>query len=139
MVRIEVIGALGADIETITNNGVTFFSFNVCDNRKVGEREESQWYRCNLNRVSDRFLPYLKRGQQVYVAGIPRYRIYDSAKFHTKLVGVDILVNEIHLVGGAPRNENSEGHANGGNNGLGDAGNPIDGKVDTQVNEVEVF
>ena len=108
MVSIEVIGNLGADVRKVDNNGASFYSFNVCDNRKVNGAEVSQWYGCNLNKVSDKLLPYLKKGQQVFVRGIPRYRIFDSAVHHCKMVAVDILVNEIQLVGAAPSEEEQE-------------------------------
>ena len=108
MVSIEVIGNLGADVRKVDNNGASFYSFNVCDNRKVNGTEVSQWYGCNLNKVSDKLLPYLKKGQQVFVRGIPRYRIFDSAVHHCKMVAVDILVNEIQLVGAAPSEEEQE-------------------------------
>lgn len=105
MVSIELIGNLGADCRKVESNGASFYSFNVCDNRKVGDTEQSMWYGCNLNKVSDKLLPYLKKGQQVFVRGIPRYRIFDSAVHHCKMVAVDILVNEIQLVGAAPKQE----------------------------------
>lgn len=111
MVSIEIIGNLGADIEKVNANGSEFYSFNVCDNRKVNGQEVSMWYGCNLNKVSDKLLPYLKKGQGVFVRGVPRYRIFDSAKYHCKMVAVDVLVNEIQLVGAAPSNE--EGNAAG--------------------------
>lgn len=102
MVSIELIGNLGADVEKVNANGVTFYSFNVCDNRKVNGNEQSMWYTCNMNKVSDKLLPYLKKGQGVFVRGVPRYRIFDSAKHHCKMVAVDIFVNEVQLVGQAP-------------------------------------
>lgn len=105
MVSIEIIGNLGADIEKVQANGCEFYSFNVCDNRKVNGQEVSMWYGCNLNKVSDKLLPYLKKGQGVFVRGIPRYRVFDSAKYHCKMVAVDVLVNEIQLVGAAPSHE----------------------------------
>lgn len=111
MVSIEIIGNLGVDIQKVNANGTEFYSFNVCDNRKVNGQEVSMWYGCNLNKVSDKLLPYLKKGQGVFVRGIPRYRIFDSAKYHCKMVAVDVLVNEIQLVGAAP--SNGEGDAAG--------------------------
>lgn len=112
MVSIEIIGNLGVDIQKVNTNGSEFYSFNVCDNRKVNGQEVSMWYGCNLNKVSDKLLPYLKKGQGVFVRGIPRYRIYDSAIHHCKMVAVDVLVNEIQLVGAAPRSEaeNNQGY-----------------------------
>ena len=102
MVQIEIIGNLGADVEKVNASGNVFYSFNVCDNKKVNGQEVSQWYGCALNKPSDKLLPYLKKGQAVFVRGIPRYRIFDSAKYRCKMVAVDILVNEIQLVGAAP-------------------------------------
>lgn len=115
MVQIEIIGNIGADVKKVNYNGTQFFSFNVCDNRKVGENEVSMWYGCNMNKVSDNLLKYLVRGQQVFVRGVPRYRIFDSAIHHCKMVAVDVFVNEIQLVGAAPKqNEQAgeEGDAN---------------------------
>ena len=59
MVSIEIIGNLGADLEKVNANGSEFYSFNVCDNRKVNGQEVSMWYGCNLNKVSDKLLPLL--------------------------------------------------------------------------------
>lgn len=107
MVQIEIIGNIGADVKQVDYNGTKFYTFNVCDNRKVGETEQSQWYGCNLNRVSENLLKYLKKGQQVFLRGVPRYRVFDSAVHHCKMVAVDVLVNEIQLVGAAPKDEPS--------------------------------
>lgn len=102
MVQIEIIGNLGDDVKRVDYQGSVFFTFNVCDNRKVNGQEQSMWYGCNLNRASDELLQFLVKGQGVFVRGIPRYRIFDSAVHHCKMVAVDILVNEIQLVGGSP-------------------------------------
>lgn len=109
MVQIEIIGNIGADCKKVDYNGTQFFSFNVCDNRKVGDNEVSMWYGCNINKVSDNLLKYLKKGQQVFVRGVPRYRVFDSAIHHCKMVAVDIFVNEIQLVGAAPKQEEQAG------------------------------
>ncbi|MBR2116003.1 single-stranded DNA-binding protein [Ralstonia pseudosolanacearum] len=105
MVSIEIIGNLGANVEKVSTNGNTFYSFNVCDNKKVNGQEISQWYGCTLNKPSEKLLPYLQKGQTVFVRGVPRYRIFDSAKHHCKMVAVDVFVNEIQLVGSAPSND----------------------------------
>lgn len=114
MVSIEIIGNLGADVKTVQTNGSQFYSFNVCDNRKVNGQEVSMWYGCNLNKVSDKLLPFLKKGQGVFVRGIPTYRIFDSAKHHCKMIAVDVLVNEIQLIGAAPSSETGESAENQG-------------------------
>ena len=104
MVSIEIIGNIGADAKRVSSNGSEFVSFNVCDNRKVGETETTMWYGCTLNHCSESLLKYLIKGQSVFVRGIPRYRIFDSAVHHCKMVAVDVIVNEVQLVGAAPKN-----------------------------------
>lgn len=105
MAKIEIIGNLGENIKKVGKCGNEFYTFNVCDNRKVGDHEESQWYSCNMNKVSENLKKYLVRGQQVFVRGVPRYRIFDSAIHHCKTVGIEVFVNEIQLVGAAPKQE----------------------------------
>ena len=106
MVSIEIIGNIGADAKKVDANGSEFVSFNVCDNRKVGDTETSMWYGCALNRCSPNLMKYLVKGQQVFVRGIPRFRIFDSALHHCKMVAVDVIVNELHLVCYSPKEEN---------------------------------
>lgn len=106
MVSIEVIGNIGADAKVVDYNGTKFVSFNVCDNRKVNGQEVSQWYGCNINKVNENLMKYLVRGQQVFVRGVPRYRIFDSALHRCKCVAVDIFVNDLQLVGAAPTQNN---------------------------------
>lgn len=108
MVNIEIIGNIGADAKVVNYNGSQFVSFNVCDNRKVNDQEISMWYGCNLNKCNENLFKYLKKGQQVFVRGIPRYRIFDSALHRCKCVAVDVLVNDIQLIGAAPKQEQNE-------------------------------
>ena len=105
MAKIEIIGNIGADCKKVESNGSSFYTINVCDNRKVGDHEESMWYTCTMNQVSENLQKYLVKGQQVFVRGVPRYRIFDSAVHHCKMVAVDVFVNEIQLVGAAPKQE----------------------------------
>lgn len=108
MVSIEVIGNIGADAKKVDYNGTQFVTFNVCDNRKVNNQEISQWYGCNINRVNENLMKYLVKGQQVFVRGVPRYRVFDSAIHRCKCVAIDIFVNDIQLVGAAPASNNQE-------------------------------
>lgn len=102
MVTIELIGNLGADAQVKESNGSKFVSFNVCDNRRVNGQEVSQWYGCTINRVNENLLKYLRKGQNVFVRGVPKYRVFDSALHHCKMVAVDVFVNDIQLIGSAP-------------------------------------
>ena len=112
MVNIEIIGNIGADAKVVNYNGSQFVTFNVCDNRKVNDQEISMWYGCNLNKCNENLFKYLKKGQQVFVRGIPRYRIFDSALHRCKCVAVDVLVNDIQLIGAAPKQEQNQQESN---------------------------
>lgn len=103
MVAIEIIGNLGADARIVETGGTKFVTFNVADSRKVDGKEVTQWYGCNINRDCSKLLPYLVKGQGVFVRGMPRYRIFDSAIHHCKMVAVDVFVNDIQLVGSSPK------------------------------------
>lgn len=103
MVAIEIIGNLGADARIVETAGAKFVTFNVADSRKVDGKEVTQWYGCNINRDCSKLMPYLVKGQGVFVRGMPRYRIFDSAIHHCKMVAVDVFVNDIQLVGSSPK------------------------------------
>ena len=105
MVQIELIGNIGADAQVVNTNGASFVSFRVAENRQVNGQEQTMWYECTMNNYSEKLLQYLKRGQCVFVRGLPRFRIFDSAKYHCKMVGVTIMVNELQLVGAQPKTE----------------------------------
>ncbi|MBR5277582.1 MAG: single-stranded DNA-binding protein [Bacteroidaceae bacterium] len=105
MVQVEIIGNLGSDAQVVQYNGSKFASFRVAENRKVGDHEETTWYEITLNNPSEKLMQYLKCGQCVFVRGVPRYRIFDSAKYHCKMVGVTIMSNELQLVGAQPKTE----------------------------------
>ena len=105
MVSIEIIGNLGADARVVDANGARFVSFNLADNRKVNGTEQTQWYGCNINRDCTNLMPYLKKGQCVFVRGLPKFRVFDSSVHHCKMVAVDVFVNEIQLVGGSQENK----------------------------------
>lgn len=102
MVKIDLIGNLGADARVVNANGAQFVSFNVADNKKVNGTEVTQWYSCNINRDVSKLMPYLVKGQNVFVRGTPRYRIVDSSVHHMKIVSIDIFVDEIQLIGSQP-------------------------------------
>lgn len=105
MIAIELIGNLGADASVVNNNGASFVAFRVAHSRKVKGGEVTDWYDVTMNQCSEKLLSYLVSGQCVFVRGIPTYRIFDSAKYHCKMVGVTIMANNVELVGAAPKKD----------------------------------
>ena len=106
MQQIQIIGNLGADAEVREFNGSQFTTFRVGVSEKIsttdGPREVTTWYSCSYNRDTTRLLPYLKKGQMVFVEGKPSYSMYDSAVHRCKMIDVKIFVNQIQLCGPRP-------------------------------------
>lgn len=111
MIKIEVIGNLGADAQLQVVNGNKFVSFRVANtdswtDKVTGEiKKTTQWISCSLNGDGGSLLPYLKKGTKVFVRGNTNMVTYSSPKSHMIEVGVNLYVREIELCGGA-REEN---------------------------------
>lgn len=105
MIKLQVIGNLGADAQVINSNGNEFVSFRVAHSdsyTRDGQKfERSLWIDCALNGNGGNLLQYLKKGAKVFVDGYPTFRIYDSAQARCKMVGVQISVKSIELCGGS--------------------------------------
>lgn len=112
MEMLEIIGHLGADaiIQRPTPQS-EFISFRVGASRRVNGNEVTQWYDCIINNADSKLLPYLKKGQGCFVRGYPSYRIFDSAKFHQKMIGISIAVREFNFVGKRPDITNEQAGA----------------------------
>lgn len=106
MLKVLVIGNLGADAERKETNGRPFVSFRVAHterrtNRETGEvTERTEWLSCSLDGDGGRLLPYLKRGVKVFVAGDCRLKTYRSSRDGLAYAGMDLFVRSLELCGG---------------------------------------
>ncbi len=111
MIKVEIIGNLGADAQLQQVNGNKFVSFRVANTEKwtdktTGEINKStQWISCTLNGDGGGITPFLKKGTKVFVRGNATFVMYSSAKSHKMEVGVNLFVREIELCGGKEDNE----------------------------------
>lgn len=102
MLKLDVIGALGADPVTRISNGREFISFNVAHNyRKVTEegeitKDETVWVSCALNGSGGALLPWLRKGTQVYVSGKPTFKTYKNNGQY--FVDVQLSVDTLKLL-----------------------------------------
>lgn len=105
MLKLQVIGNLGADARLVNSNGNEFVSMRVAhsENYTVNGQQATRtiWVDCTLNGNGGNLLQYLKKGAKVFVEGYPSFRVYDSAQNHCKMVGVQISVRSIELCGGS--------------------------------------
>ena len=104
MLKLQVIGNLGADARIVNSNGNEFVSMRLAhsENYTVNGQQATRtiWVDCTLNGNGGNLLQYLKKGAKVFVEGYPSFRVYDSAQNHCKMVGVQISARSIELCGG---------------------------------------
>ena len=97
MLILNLLGNLGRDAEVKTINDKQFLSFSVASTEKQGETETTTWVSvlCSHN---PNLLPFLKKGQQVYVSGRLKAGIYQS----NNSFGIDLSVfaSTLQLCGG---------------------------------------
>lgn len=103
MLKIEVLGNLGADAEVKSHNGNDFVSFRVASTNKWTDKEnivhaETTWCSCSMNVESSKnVIPFLKKGTKVFARGNVNFNVYSSPKTKQMEVGVNIRVMELEL------------------------------------------
>lgn len=133
MIKMEIIGNLGADAEVKVYNGSKFVSFRVAHTDKWVDQQsgvistQTTWVSCSLNGDGGGLTPYLKKGTKVFVRGTPNFVVYSSPKTHKMETGVNLFVREVELCGG--HQEQEQNNANTTQAPAGTAANPA-GKKD---------
>lgn len=118
MIRIEMIGNLGADAELKDNNGRKFVSFRLAHTDKWKNSQTGQdnvstiWASCAINGDAHNLLPFLKKGVKVFVRGSVQLTMYSSPKTHQMECGLNIAVWEIELCGGKSEGATSGSSSN---------------------------
>lgn len=111
MIKLELIGNLGADAQLQVYNGQKFVSFRVANtdswtDKSTGEViKTTQWVSCSLNGDGGGLLPYLKKGTKIFVRGNGQFTTFSSPKTHQIEVGINLYVREIELCGNKQDNE----------------------------------
>ena len=105
MLKVELIGNLGADVDFKESNGSKFATFRVADTSKFkdGEGKEkviTNWIDCTMSNVESKVLPFLKAGVKVFVRGNANLRVYSSKKDRCMKAGLQVAVTEVELCGG---------------------------------------
>lgn len=106
MLKLEVIGNLGADCEVKDSNGSKFVTFRVAHTEKFRQQDgkeitSTSWVDVTYNKTDSAVLPFLKQGVKVYVRGNAHLRAYPSKKDKCWKAGVTIAATEIELCGGS--------------------------------------
>lgn len=84
MIKLQVIGNLGKDAQVNNVNGKSVINFNVAHTERFkdaqgNQKERTTWVDCAYWTERVAVAPYLKKGTQVYVEGVPDVRSYTTA------------------------------------------------------------
>lgn len=105
MLQAKVIGYLGADAETKSENGREFTTCRVAHTDRWTDpsgqtKETTQWVDVIWNGRPN-VAEYLKKGVQVYIEGYAKLRCYSSAAAHGFVAGIQISPTSLELLGGS--------------------------------------
>lgn len=106
MLKVELIGNLGADAEVKESNGSKFVVMRVAHTSKYTDQnaqthEKTTWVDVTINDAETKVLPYLKAGVKVFVRGNADLRVYSSPKDRCMKAGLSVSAFEIELCGGS--------------------------------------
>lgn len=111
MLRIEVIGNLGANAETKTQNGETFVTLRIAATNKYANRETGEiienttWVSCIWRGDHSRVTPFLTVGTKVFVRGDAALKMYVGHDGQ-KHAGINVRIQELELCGSKSDNSN---------------------------------
>lgn len=106
MLKVELIGNLGADAEVKESQGSKFVTMRIAHSEswrdeQGNKKERTIWVDAILNDSESKVVEFLKQGQKVFVRGNANLRVYSSPKDRCMKAGLTINVREIELLGGA--------------------------------------
>lgn len=104
MLKVSLIGHLGANAEVKNANGKEFTTMRIAHTDKWKDaagvsHEQTTWVDVIIN-DKPTVLPYLQRGQMVFVEGSCALRVYSSPKDRCMKAGLTINARSIELLGG---------------------------------------
>jgi hypothetical protein len=105
MIKIELIGNIGKDAETITIGGNTYASFTIAVSDQVKGEEKTTWYRAMKSDKDGKLVPHLTKGKKLFICGKPTISACISQKTNTAVGDLTIWINELVFCGGGSKEE----------------------------------
>lgn len=105
MLKVELIGNIGADAEIKDVQGNKFVAFRVAHSSKYkdaqgNQTESTTWVDVTINDTDSKVIPFLKQGVKVFVRGNASLRVYSSPTDKMMKAGLQVSAWEIELCGG---------------------------------------
>ncbi|MBA2562849.1 MAG: single-stranded DNA-binding protein [Chitinophagaceae bacterium] len=115
MIKLQIVGNLGADCIQKEVNGKTVINFNVAHTEKFKDsqgilKEKTIWVNCAYWTDRTAIAPYLKKGQMVYAEGSPEAEGYMN-KDNQAAATLRMRIQNVQLLG-----SKNEGGQSGQNN-----------------------
>lgn len=106
MLKVELIGNLGADAQVKEANGAKFVTMRIAHTDRWTDdrgntKESTIWVDVTFNNAESKVLPFLKAGVKIFVRGNASLRVYSSAKDRCMKAGLTVAAHEIELCGGS--------------------------------------
>lgn len=103
MIKLQIVGNLGADCIVKEVNGKSVINFNVANTEKFKDaqgnlKEKTIWVNCAYWTDRTAIAPYLKRGQMVYAEGSPEVEGYMN-KDNQAAATLRMRVQNVQLLG----------------------------------------
>src|SRR4029078_9238666 len=113
MIKLQIVGNLGADCIQKEVNGKTVINFNVAHTEKFKDsqgklKEKTIWVNCAYWTDRTAIAPYLKKGQMVYAEGSPEAEGYMN-KENQAAATLRMRVQNVQLLGS--KNEGRQNNA----------------------------
>ena len=114
MIKLQIVGNLGADCIQKEVNGKNVINFNVAHTEKYKDaqgnlKERTTWVNCAYWTDRTAVAQYLKKGKQVYVEGSPEAEAYTN-KDNQPAATLRLRVRDLQLLGG--NTDGSQGSSN---------------------------
>lgn len=108
MLKLEIVGNLGADAIFSNDNGRNFIKFRVAHTDKFTDmagtvHENTTWVNCFMQGDGGKLLQYLKKGTKVFCRGDVQLRTFTDNKTHETIAGISMSVRELELCGSVPK------------------------------------
>jgi single-strand DNA-binding protein len=104
MIKLQIVGNLGADCILKEINGKNVINFNVAHTEKYKDsqgnlKEKTTWVNCAYWTDRTAVAQYLKKGKQVYAEGSPEAEAYTN-KDNQPAATLRLRVRDLQLLGG---------------------------------------
>ncbi len=115
MIKLQIVGNLGADCIQKEVNGKNVINFNVAHTEKFKDaqgnlKERTTWVNCAYWTDRTAVAQYLKKGKQVYVEGSPEAEAYTN-KENQPAATLRLRVRDLQLLGGNTDGSQSSSNA----------------------------